>query len=202
MNDIVEYMKDKSFSDETIIKVEKYVLKHSDTIDYYKSIVNLYELLSFANFNSEQIQMFISNSLQSLDLSLNEIIKLAWVYKETGMIDNILTPYGIKDNLINYKRLYMRYLLVIYTKKPIKKKLGYRFYFLSSSVVYGTKYSFPTFFSSDEELEEYLNKNLKINGESCTLDDYITYNSKKFYIRYLNYKNEQRKKTNDKSIRK
>lgn len=209
MNDekVIEFMEEKHISNEVINKILMHDSFFNNEIDLLERIEDIYELLGFAGLTNSDIEKIISKNISILDFSKAELCKLASVLKTINISGEITDHNAIASGIINYKRVFMRNLVVNQTGNSILLS-GFSFLTASDYNIYGNMYKlskacfelFNVWCSSDEELEQCLNNRLKINNKLCTVDDYIKIQSSIFYRRYLQYKNNKLEEKNKGSM--
>lgn len=202
----VEFLEEKYVDKSTISKIINAV--NNDKIDdINEKIVKIYEILNYAGFSDEQIEIFLSNNTSKLKWDFSEFIKIAYVLGSIGLVDEMfeVKSHGHIQNLANYKRVFMRNILAEksgrYFQRTNSRTTACSFLTAGETDAYGLKYNlnsgamiaYNVSISSDKELEDFYN--------SCmedTIDDIIDKKSKKFYIKYL--ANKYKKSANKKSM--
>lgn len=190
VEELVDFLCEKEMSQEGFLRVASWQENHRnyDVLDLCKRI---YGLFGYIGFNEEQIECFIVNNLNVFLKGKDEINKIAFVLKEVDAIDEIFNGGYFASKTTNYKRLFMRDFI---SKKSGRYERGKG---IAPLVVHDRdayeRYNMKVAayralgqdIGCDEELEEFLDKVLMVNGEHITVEDYIDRSSKRFYIKYL-----------------
>lgn len=194
MDEKLSYIKSLGMNDETIEKILRYDSLYNNDVDLDDRLKNIYELLGFAKLTNEEIEKIIYNNLSILDFSNSELCKLAAVLENVNFNNDIIEKKTFSKGLVNYKRVFMRNLVLEASGK--KNVYGNTVLTESDYSAYGTKHnlslvclqSLKQSCDSDEELAEALNGKLIIGDKRYSVDDYIKILSSLFYNKYLNNK--------------
>ncbi len=194
MNNKLSYIKSLGMDNETIERILKYDSLYNNDVNLDDRLKNIYELLGFAKLTNKEIEKIIYNNISILDFSNSELCKLAAVLENVNFNNDIIEKKTFSRGLINYKRVFIRNLVLELSGK--KNSYGNTVLTESDYSAYGTKHNLSLVCSqslkqscdSDEELEEVLDKKLIIGDKRYSVDDYIKILASLFYNKYLNNK--------------
>lgn len=189
-NELIDYLKSKGMSNETIARVLFYC-KKNDNVDYTNKIKFVFDILNYAGVSDEQMEFILNKNTAIIDRSNGEIIKIAAVLYNTNMIDEIFSKERAGNKFFRYKRIFMRNIIAERSGR-YGKSLSPNILICEDSIAYGSKYNFyedifrvlNARVDTDEELESILNKYLMFNGEHVTVDEYINKLAVIFFNKY------------------
>ena len=194
MNEKLSYIKSLGMDDETIEKILRYDSLDNNDIDLDDRLKNIYELLGFAKLTNKEIEKIIYRNISILDFSNSELCKLAAVLENVNFNNDIIEKKTFSRGLINYKRVFIRNLVLELSGK--KNSYGNTVLTEDDYSAYGARHklssvclqSLKQSCSSDEELEGALDEKLLVGDKRYSVDDYIKILSSLFYNKYLNNK--------------
>ena len=190
VEELVNYLYEKGMSQDGYLRVANWQEAHKsyNVLEFCQKTYNIFE---YIGMNEEQIERFIVKNLNIFLKPIEEVYKLAFVLKEVGAIDEIFESDYFSGKVTNYKRLFMRDFI---SKKSGKYERGNGI----APLLVGDKaaydrykmhiaafHAFGTSVDSDVELENALNKILRLNGNDITVDEYLERSAKLFYTKYL-----------------
>ena len=200
MDKIYEYLETKGLTVEEINIVCGWYDKQKKDFDFFGRLVGIYDVLNFANLDDNQIKKLLVNNLEILKMNVNDIFKLAYVYKFSPYTDIIFDLEDKRElmHLSNYKRIFMRTILYMNTgNTPYATPLlcnnreAYGHKFDINKIIYS---KFKKNVDSDEELECLFNSSMTIGDVPKTIDEFINESTGKFRRDFLNSKNKARSK--------
>lgn len=193
-NEFKTFLHDKNMTINEINKVLDHQYRYKD-IDMLKNAKFIYEIFDFIGLSTEEINKLIITKVSILDYSKEEILKIAFVFKEANLIDYVFEYSSVIDK---YKRIYMRYLILQKMFGDIN--VNPSLLFVSSDLAFGRNGLSKIILNNlnekvdnDEELEEFLNETFKKYDNSLTIDKLIHLNSRKLFSDYIS----SRRKSDD-----
>ena len=195
----LENLTNYGISVETINKIMNHLMCYL-TKDVYDKVLFIHEIFSYAGFSDEQIDILIRQNISILDKKKFEIVKMACILENTGLVDEMFAKSYIK-RILNYKRIFMRDLIIKKSNRetyPNGNSLA-RFLLSHDYKAYSSVYQIDIYqttksqANSDEELEWVLNKCLTYNGKPITVDECINRSALIFYNKYKEKKMQGKK---------
>lgn len=200
-NELIDLLEEKYMDNDTINAILNHCNHHND-VDIIKVINDIYDIFSFVGLSNDYIEVLIKKNISILDCSKSELLKIAYILQEVNLNDEIFSKSTIASGITNYKRVFMRNFVAKISGR-YEKYNGVDFLTASDSCAYGLKYNFnkncdvlEKGILSDEELENALNKQLKYDGKTITVDEYLNKKAISFYIKFMMYSKNKIEKTN------
>lgn len=188
-NELIDYLKDKGMSNETIARVLFYC-RNKENMNYYDKIKFIFNILGYAGLTDDQIGLVLNINPAIVDRSNSDIVKNAAVLSGTGMIDEIFSKERSASRYLRYKRIFMRNIIAERSTR-YSKSLSPDVLVCEDTVTYGKLKFYEDVYNvlnarvnSDAELEDVLNKSLMINGQHVTVDEYINKLAVMFFNKY------------------
>lgn len=208
--DMVEFLESKGMSSDGINRILRYVFNRKEDVNYLELLNKIYEIMNYAGLNDDQIEILICNNINILELEYSEIVKIAYILQDIGLVDEIFEKRSVYQKaMTNYKKMFIRNFIAKHGGRYLKTNSPA---FLTDSDLntYGEKYGlcvsayqiFHKNIFSDEEAEKELNKILCIKNinnteqKNVTVDDFINNKSKIFYSTFLLYKHNKKYSNN------
>ena len=197
--DLIEFLKLKNMDRDYIMEMADWQELH-DSYDMLSYCEKIYDLFNYAGLTIDQIEKFIVNSKTLFLRPFDEFVKAAYVLQRVNVNDELFDSNRGCARAKQYKKLFMRNILF---EQVNRYEHGYGI----SGLISGDKAAYHKYglgaaalkifnnnISSDDELEEILNKRLTFNGEHVTVDEFLNLASKLFYAKYKRSKLKEKSK--------
>lgn len=188
---LIEYLENKGFEAEEIVMLERKSMEN-DSYTNIKKYESIYKIFEFANITDYTINKLIVNNPGLLNKSDLEIIKIAYVWNETGVLFDVED----KKRSINAENINRTFLRNEYLNTSIRMKnspISFNALVMGEKNFQDDYFGFlngKSFYPSYENLLSLWFKDDGIKSKEKHLNEYLSQTSLKWYLDLLRKKKE------------